>query len=62
MKKNFLIYIYFFNLLIFVEIPRSFAVEINCDSPVFKNKPVCLKKREKLKKLNECKLIKNIQN
>jgi hypothetical protein len=61
-KKIFLICTYIFNLLIFVEIPRSFAVEINCDSPVFKNKPVCIKKREKLKKLNECKLIKNIQN
>ena len=61
-KKFFLICTYIFNLLIFVEIPRSFAAEVNCDSPVFKNKPVCIKKREKLKKLNECKLIKNIQD
>ena len=62
MKKFFLICTYIFNLLVFIKIPTSFAVEINCDSPVFKNKPVCVKKREELKKLNECKLIENIQN
>ncbi len=62
LKKFLLICSYLFNLFIFIKIPTTFAVEINCNSPVFKNKPVCIKRREKLKKLNECKLIENIQD
>ena len=60
--KNFLIIfpylinLFFINLL---SVHPSFSQEINCNSPVWKNKPFCLKKQKKILEAKECVLSEN---
>jgi len=60
--KNFLIIfpylinLFFINLL---SVQPLFSQEVNCNSPVWKNKPFCLKKQKKILEAKECVLSEN---
>ena len=47
------------NILLINAIPSTYAADINCNSQVWKNKPICIQQQEELKKLEECQLIEN---
>ena len=61
MKKSLIIFSYLINLFFFnsFSIKPSFSKEINCNSPVWRNQPVCLKKQKKIFEAQECLLLEN---
>ena len=61
MKKFLIIFSYFINLYIInpLSIDPALSAEVNCDSPVWKNKPICLKKQKKILDSQECLLVEN---
>ena len=61
MKKFLIIFSYLINLSIInpLSIEPVFSAEINCNSPVWKNKPICLKKQKKILDSQECLLVEN---
>ena len=61
MKKFLIIFSYLINLSIInpLSIEPAFSAEVNCNSPVWKNKPICLKKRKKILDSQECLLVEN---
>ena len=61
MKKFLIIFSYLINLSIInpLSIERAFSADVNCNSPVWKNKPTCLKKQKKILDSQECLLIEN---
>mgnify|MGYP001169100091 CR=1 FL=1 len=61
MKKFLIVFPYLINLFFVnpLSIQPSYSAEVNCNSPVWKNKPLCLKKQKKNREAKECLLQKN---
>ena len=60
--KNFLIVISYLINLVFINpifIFPTLSAEVNCNSPVWKNKPKCIKKQKKIFEAKECLLVEN---
>ena len=61
MKKFLIVFPYLINLFFVnpLSIQPSYPAEVNCNSPVWKNKPLCLKKQKKIREAKECLLQKD---
>tara|TARA_Y100001968_G_C18775090_1_gene444006 strand:- start:74 stop:373 length:300 start_codon:yes stop_codon:yes gene_type:complete len=61
MKKFLILLPYLCNLFLIntLSVPPAFSSEVNCNSPVWENKPLCLRKKKQILEAKECVLLEN---